>query len=315
MFKALPFLIAFIIIMVPRSAQAGCEEPTLVSQLSEAGLVAEQAFAEMDAEALLTQATLVRAKILPCVSEPLTKHDAASFHRLMAMEAFFNEDYVRASRELHASLLLEPGYTFPGNVAGVGHPLLILYKEAEMLSDGVGEKIYPPTGGYILVGGVGNAARYSETPVIMQVYEEEEVLGETRYVLRETRYVQPGEASPNWSGNSFGLKWEDLGIDVNALSRPSPLTKPIPWYITAGGAAVASGALYAMALHQKSVFEDPATSDNDRAGIEAQANGLATASLITGASAIVFTGFGVGFHVKFGPGRHSTTPHPEAEVP
>jgi hypothetical protein len=290
-------------LLVPRVAQAACEQATHVSALSDAGRTAEVGFAALDAEALLTQASLARTQILPCVAQTLTKQDAAAFHRLMAMEAFIAGDYIRAKRELHASLLLQPGYTFPQDVAATGHPLLTLYKDAETMADGEGEKIYPPPGGYVLVGGVRNAARYSQTPVIIQVFTVE---GDVA-TLRETRYVQPGEATPNWSGNAFGLTAADLGINLDDLKRPTIFKDPRPWYVAAGVATIAGGVLYGVALYEKSLYEDPTTSDDDLAALEMSANTLGTASLITGTTALAFTGLGVGFHVKFGvPARKST---------
>lgn len=291
----------------PRIAQAVCETPFHVAQLGGAGRAAEVAFAAMDAEALLTQASLARA-VLPCVGETLTRQDAAAFHRLMAMEAFIAEDYTRAKRELHASRQLEPGYTFPTDVAGEGHPLLTLYEEAERLPDGDGEKIYPPVNGYVLVGGVRNAARYSQTPVIIQVFQTVDEID----TLRETRYVQPGEATPNWSGNAFGITAADIGINLDDLRRASILIDPRPWYIAAGVATVGSGVLYGVALREKSLYLDPTTPDDQLGDLESRANKLGTAALITGGTALVFTGFGIGFQVKFGS-SHKTTINPHQE--
>ena len=318
MFK---LLLMALCVLIPQVAKAACETPTHVSQLGEAGRVAEVAFANLDAEALLTQASLARTQVLPCVAEPMTKADAAAFHRLMAMEAFINDDEGWTVRELHASLLLQPGYAFPEDVAGEGHPLLALYTQAETVPDGDGEKIYPPPGGYVLVGGVRNSARYSQTPVIIQVYQTVDEV-ET---LRETRYVQPGEATPNWSGNAFGLTAADLGIDLDDLRRPSILKDPRPWYVAAGVTAMASGVLYGVAIHEKALYQDSSTPDDQLAGFESRANSLGTASLITGGTALVFSGFGIGFQVKFGPGQKSTpsprsrawgsNPHQEGETP
>jgi hypothetical protein len=289
-------LVALWLLLFPQVAQSICDDSTSVSELGRTGIVAEKAFANLNAETLLTQASLARTQILPCVNGLLTKHDAASFHRLMAMEAFINGDYARTKKELHASLLLEPGYSFPDDVAGEGHPLLTLYNQAATMPDGEGEKIYPPPDGYVLVGGVRNAARYAQTPVIIQVF----TAGDQ---LRETRYVQPGEASPNWSGNAFGLTAKDIGIDLDSLQRKPVLKDPKPWYVGAGVAGLTSGVFYGVAMHQKVQYKDPLTPDDQLAGLESRANGFGTASLISGGSAIVFTGLGIGFHMRFGQGH------------
>jgi hypothetical protein len=270
--------------LLPRLVLAACDQPTSVVQLSDASRLAEEAFAKLDADGLLTQSSLARSQILPCVQEIITKRNAAAFHRLMALEAFINGNESRVVSELHAALILEPGYLFPENVAGPGHPLLALYKRAETSDDGVAERTYPPANGYMMVAGVRNAARHSKTPVIIQAFGPH---GE----LLETRYVQPGEASPNWSGNVFGLTAEDLGIK-------HPLLDSKPWYIAGTVTLVASAVLYGIALNQKHQYTDPATSDDQRPELENRVNGLGTASVITGASGVLFTGLGISF--RFG---------------
>src|SRR3989339_1248072 len=211
------FLLVLLLCLLPGHLLAVCVQPASVVELAQASRLAEEAFANLDADGLLTQSSLARTKVLPCVQEMITKRNAAAFHRLMALEAFINGDESRVMSELHAALILEPGYLFPENVAGSGHPLLVLYKRAETLDDGVAERTYPPANGYMMVAGVRNAARYSKIPVIIQAFGPH---GE----LLETRYVQPGEASPNWSGNVFGLTAEDLGIK-------HPLLDSKPWYV------------------------------------------------------------------------------------
>jgi|GEM_PF-1027143 len=303
MTKILVLTLCVLCVLIPQVARAACEKPTSAHELAEAWSVAQEAFAKMDTASLLTQASLARTQILPCMGEALPKQGTAAFHRLMALEAFINGDDGRTVRELHASLLLEPGYEFAIEVVDASHPLRDLYEVALTADDGEGEKIYPPPGGYVLVGGVRNAARYSQTPVIMQVFDATQT-------LRETRYVQPGEASPNWSGNAFGLTAEDIGINLDELRRPRTPTDPRPWFVAAGVSAIIGGVLYAVAMQQKSLYQDPTTLDEDLAGLQSRANGLGTASLLLGGTALVFTGFGIGFQVKFGSTHKTTiTPH------
>lgn len=295
--------------MLPQAAWAACEEPTQVSQLSEAWQRAQDAFAQMDIEGLLTQASVARAQILPCVGTMLTKRDAAAFHRLMAMEAFVNTDDLRAVRELHASLLLEPGYEFSQDIVDATHPLRTLYEAAQTVPDGDGEKIYPPPRGWVLVGGVRNAARYALTPVIIQVFTNDEV-------LRETRYVQPGESTPNWSGNAFGLTAADIGIDLDELRRPRLSRDPRPWFVASIALAAASGVMYAIALQEKGRYRDPLTPDDALAGLADRANALGTISLVSGGTALAFTGVGIGFQAKFGSVRQpKSNPHKKEESP
>ena len=66
-------------------------------------------------------------------------------------------------------------------------------------------------------------------------------------------------------------------------------------------------------MNAKAQYQDPMTPDEQLGDLESRANSLGTASLITGGTALVFTGFGIGFHVKFGPGHRPqlTNPHQE----
>ena len=288
--RRLLFLYLLVFCLFPRLVLAACDQPTSVVELREASRMAEEAFANLDADGLLSQSTLAR-QILPCVQEIITKRNAAAFHRLMALESFIGNNQARVIAELHASLLLDPGYVFPQSVAGPGHPLLELYKRAETIDDGEAQRIYPPKDGYLMVGGVRNAARYSNVPVIFQAFDAQ---GE----IIKTQYVQPGEANPNWSGNVFGITAEDLGIK-------HPLLDARPWYVAGAVTLVASGVLYAVALNQKHEYMDPATPDDQRLGLEDRVNGLGTASVITGVSGVLFTGLGISF--RFGLSNQKDT--------
>ena len=275
-------------LLAPQVATAACQESTTTLQLAQTVDIGIDAFGQLDADALLTQSSIARTDILPCMGEKLTRQEAASFHRLMALEAFINSNDTRVTSELHASLRLDPGYRFPEDVIDSGHPLIALYEEAASAPDGEAEPVYPPVGGYVLVSGVRNAARYSETPVIIQVYGPGDL-------LMETRYIQPGEALPKWSDNPLGLTAEDLGV-----ARAVVLKDPRPWFLAAGVSALASGVFYTIAMTQKSQFEDPLTLDADLARYERNANGFGTAALVVGGTGMVFTGFGIGMHARFG---------------
>ncbi|MBI5793629.1 hypothetical protein HZA87_00885 [Candidatus Uhrbacteria bacterium] len=275
----------------PRVALATCPVPTTLVDLTRSELAAEKAFTDADETLLLTSSTLARTNILPCLAEPLSVSAAAGFHRLMALEAYFNGDEGRTVAEFHAARKLDPGYQFSTDMVDLNHPMRALYESAATVADGDAEPVYPPSGGYILVAGVRNAARYKATPVVIQVFGP-------GGVLMETRYVEPGEALPKWSDNPLGLTAADLGI------KQSVLKDPRPWYIAAGVSALTGGILYAFAMNERSLFQDPATSDDDLLGHQENANALGTASIVAAGTTLVFTGFGVGF--QFGAHKPPT---------
>ncbi len=271
----------------PALTLAACEETTTLAQLASASRAGEAAFAGLDAEGLLTQSTLARAKILPCVGQSLTTREAAAFHRLMALEAFINGEEARAKREFHAARKLDPGYSLPADVAGEGHPLLVLYEEAARTPDGEAEPVYPPEGGWVLVAGVRNAARYSQTPVVIQVFA-------ASGALLETRYVHSGEALPRWGVNPFGLTAEDIGLTRN-LPRD-----PRPWFVATAAAFVASGIFYAIAMDAKRTYQNPATQDAELSSYASRANALGAGAIAAASAGFVCTGLGIAFQAKFG---------------
>ena len=300
--------VALLSLLVPRAALAACEEPTTSEQLVETVEVGVAAFGELDADALLTQSSLARTEILPCLSEKLTRQGAASFHRLMALEAFINGNDARVVAELHASLRLDPGYKFPEDIIDAGHPLIALYDEAAHAPDGEAEPVYPPVGGYVMVSGVRNAPRFSETPVIVQVYGPGDL-------WQETRYIEPGEALPHWHAdekNPHGLTAEDLGV-----SRTLVLKDPRPWYAVGGVTLITSGVFYGIAMSQKAQYEDPSTPDADLSRYERNTNGFGTAAVVSGSAGLALAGVGIGMHARFGrdgsgkPTIELTTPSEE----
>lgn len=278
-------VVVLMIVIAPETTLAKCDKPATAVQLFEAGVAGETAFANLSAEALLTQSTLARSQILPCLTDILTIRDAAAFHRLMALEAFINGDNSRTIAELHASLKLEPGFSFSEEVAGIGHPILALYSAAAFAQDGEAEPVFPPKGGYAMVAGVRNAPRYELTPAIVQVFS---IADE----LLETRYVQPGEAMPKWGINAFGLTAQDIGIKRNVPDDPRA------WFAAGGATLALSGVFYAIAMWQRNTFEDPMTPDDDLALYEARANGIGAAGMIAAGTGFVFTGFGIGFQIS-----------------
>lgn len=270
------------------SAQALCTKDATIDQLVEAGKKGEQAFADGDLKALHNWAGQAREEIIPCMRLPLSPKQAAVFHRLMALDGLTRYNFKRVVSELHAARRLDPGYTIPPEVAEGDHPLLTYYEDAAKSPDGNAEPIYAPENGYVIVGGVRNAPRLSQTPVIIQVYGEN---GE----WVETRYIQSGEKLPIWGKNIFGATAKDLGIDTQPTWQ-----KPTPWYISAGVSAALAAVFYGLAMSEKSKFDDRSTPDGDLPGHRDRANAFGITSVSTAGLAAILTGIGVGFHFGFG---------------
>ncbi|MBI5369667.1 hypothetical protein HZA85_00525 [Candidatus Uhrbacteria bacterium] len=269
-------------------ARALCIKDATVTELMDAGRKAEQAFSLGDLKHLHNQATLAREEIIPCLKTPLAPKEVAAFHRLMALDALTRYNFKRVVSEYHAARRLDPGYIIPPEVAEGDHPLIGYYADSANVPDGMAEPVFAPEGGYVLVGGVRNAPRLSETPVVIQVYGPGNVWVETRYFL-------PGEKLPTWGKNLFGVSAKDLGIDTTPLWQ-----KPTPWYVSAGVSAALAAVFYGLAMSEKSKFNNVGTADSELASHRDRANGFGVTSLTTAGIAVILTGVGVGVQIHFG---------------
>ena len=300
--KGLWILILLWFSLISQVAEAACVKPSTIADLASVGREGEKAFAEMNLEQLLVLSLRARQEVIPCLVDKLTPRDAAGFHRLMALEAFTNNNGARVVSEFHAARKLDPGYEIPIEVANETHPLRKQYDQAAFAEDGKLEVVYPPIGGYITVGGVRNAPRPSKTPVLIQVF------GPMDKVV-ETRYVEPGQSLSIWGKNPMGITAKDLGLGRSAL------TEPKTWYISAGVCAVVTGVLYGIAMSNKSQYlntsnRDSVDSDRALQSSMDRANGFGTASIVSGSLTVAFVAAGLGFHIGY-----DDKPTPEGGTP
>lgn len=284
------FAVLFASITSISSVLAECKKPTTILDLTKVGQDGEKAFAESNLVQLLILSRQAREVVIPCLAEKIVPRDASRFHRLMALEAFTDKDLTRVVAEFHAARKLDPGYEFPLDVVPEEHRLRTLYEKALLAEDGTSQIVYPPDGGHVTVGGVRGAPRPEKTPVIIQAFD-------LANQILETIYLRAGDKLPVWGKNPMGITAKDLGID-----QKSAWVTPKTWYISAGVAAVITGALYGVAMYNKSQFQDTSsrdTADSDRKlqGYADRANAFGTATIVTGACTLAFAGLGAGFQV------------------
>ncbi|MCB9765810.1 MAG: hypothetical protein H6739_38905 [Alphaproteobacteria bacterium] len=234
-----------------------CTQQTTLADLNAAAARGEQAFADLDVEAL-NAARDDALEALPCLGESISPSDAAAFHRLMGMSAFVARERQQVTSEFHAARKLQPGYEVPESVAPPGHPLIEAYNDAVLADEGALRTPYPPVGGYVTVGGVRGAPRPANSPVILQVYES----GDT---LVETLYLPPGETLPEWG--------------------PAPLPEDapnvrMPLLIATGGTLLAAGGMYGVAKVYSNQFYDTTTPTSELSDLRGRTNTFAFGSVV-----------------------------------
>lgn len=257
----------------PARAQPGaCPEPTSLDDFEVAAAAGERAFAQVDLVAL-GAARSAALDALPCLQERITPDASASFHRMMGMAAFTSGDEQGVLAEFYAARRLEPGYRFPLEVAGPGHPLADLYDRAaaDVVADRQLEAVIPPAGGFVIVDGAVDATRPLGMSALVQAWTADQRLLETRFVLAD-------DPTPRWG---------PLPIDVaRKQARRRALLS------VTGATALATVSLYTAAAVTEARFkdlEDPVP-DEDLRALRATNNSLLWSSAAAGA---ITAGLGV----------------------
>ncbi len=261
-----PFLLA--LATIGTAAAQDCAAPVAQQALEQAAIEGEQAFSDLDLDALNVAAQKAEAE-LPCVQDPLSLETAAAYHRLMGLSAFANGDRERVIYEFSAARVSQPGYSMPETLAPEGHPLQAAYTESLQLDGGDAETPIPPEGGWVVVAGVRDGQRKVARPTIVQVYT-----ADGAWV--ETQYLAPGQAMPVW------------GPPPQVPVPDAPQSSWRKRAILAGASAAVAGGLYGVAAVSGNSF--------DQAGTEGE---MQSAYTLNRASA---AGAGVGAVVAVGVG-------------
>ncbi len=264
-------------------ALAACPAPTTTAHLSQAISAAESAYAQMDLDAFKA-ARASADSTLECLGETMTPPDAAAYHRLVGLDAYIAHDSVRTFAAFRAATTLQPAYTLPASLAPPGNPLEAAYQDARSASAPTARSIVAPPGTLAYVDGTRTTLRPADCPTLLQL------VASTGEVLW-SGYLLPRAADPDWT--DFGLPARAApapvalaGVAVPARKRSSPT---LPLALGAGGAALASGVIYALALSSRAEFDDPETHQEDLAALRARTNGL-----VYGASGVGVVAVGLG---------------------
>jgi len=274
------------------AAESSCPELTLGSSLRSAAERAEEAFGA-------TKVTEFQAAIaeldglVPCLMEPVDPELAALVHRMKGLGAFIERDQDRAREAFAAARVLEPEYAWPETLIPWGHPLLGVYQALEV-ENAAFETANTPAAGWVYMDGRPSEPRPLEWPAILQVSDAEGA-------VQLSAYLWPGDPLPDYGVEAVvELMPSTVPSEVQQPVIPSSVaatsttvrTGPRGWMLaSAGGAAVASGVLYALAARSGDQYWDSATPYADLEASRSRTNGLVLAS--AGAAGLAL-GTGVG---------------------
>lgn len=221
---------------------------------------------------------------LPCLVEILTPPDAAAWHRLAGLDAYLAQDTHRTLSAFRAAVSIQPAFNLPSTIAPEGNPLANVYGMARNQPAGAAAALAAPAGTLVYVDGARTTARATERQTLVQLAAAS---GEVLW----SGVLLPEAPAPNWS--AFGPSPDSavLTAPAGGVGSPAPAAtvrrRPtVPLAIAAGGAALASGTLYALAAASRSEFDDPATSLDDVEDLARTTNTLGYSAVGAGVLAL-----------------------------
>jgi len=167
---------------------ADCAAPTTPQEMETHIDDALLAFATLDEEGVYTAADQATHD-LECMGEPLSKDDAAAYHRVVGIQSFMRGESDAALVAFQAARVLEPGYRLSTKIAPEGGKLARLWESAATAPDDTTITFRPPAGASARVDGVASNQYLLESPVVLQYVD-------SRGDVLWTGYIRPGEKPP-----------------------------------------------------------------------------------------------------------------------
>ncbi len=224
--KATGFLALILCIVPAGPSWAGCPVQLTSLQLEERIDAATTELEKLNIDAFRTQTDAIQG-VLECVSEPVSASIIAKLHRVNAMRAF-GERASLVAEMFAAARRLEPDYSLPPSIAQKGNPLNDAYIQID-----IGQRetmqIRKPTSGSVVLDGEVTLDRAAEWPAFAQVFDAEDAVVATAYVL-------PDEPLPVYPGSS-GVIGKQLRTPLLATAATSGVASAVLYGLAAGRAA------------------------------------------------------------------------------
>ena len=253
-----------------------CDGPVSARTLSQLVSAGDVAFADLN-ESGFQVARWNAGQAVPCLNEPLSTGQVASYHRLEALAAFLDRDHAQTVMSFKAVLSVAPGYDLPLSLAPDNHPLRVDFEVASGLAAGALVPLPTPTEGSVIVDGTPAEGVPLDRPYVFQY------IGANGAVAH-SELVRPGMPLPDYPSKAA------------RGARPSGgggggLSLNVPLAVTAGAAALASGGLYLAANGKAASFWNTNTPAAQLPDLRRQTNTLQGLSLGAG---VVAVGAGAG---------------------
>ena len=155
------------LILVAGVANAADCQPTSSEQLSSVMQQALIDFATLDEDSFFAS-TQQAEDALPCLDELFLPPNAAAYHRLQGLRAFFNGDDDDTVLAFRAALSIEPDYTISAKLAPEGGKLHRLWTNAQTGPNPFIGSFTAPAGKYAYVDGVETRTYAEDLPNIVQ---------------------------------------------------------------------------------------------------------------------------------------------------
>jgi hypothetical protein len=256
--------------LVGLDARANCPAPVTASELARHVSTAEGAYTSMEEQAFREAVYNARFAV-PCLSEPITVSQAASYYKMEALSGFLDRDHALAVAAFRSLLSVEPKYLLPEVYASEDQPLRVDFEAATLARQVPGRPLPTVEGAYFLVNGKKSTTAPLEYPhVLQQVGVDGKV--------ENSAAVELGAAPPAWS--------VEAAPEQASRDRSGRAKATVPLAVAGVASALVSGGLFLAADGRADAFWDAGTDSAELDALRRQTNGLSTMSAGLGLVAI-----------------------------
>ncbi len=273
-------MLAFL--LLAHLARAATCNPTTAADLQAPVTDGESGVIQLEEDPVRTAVTKAD-ETLRCLTELLAPADVAAIHRLHAYGAFVAGDTAATRRAFGAARAADPAWIITDRLAPPGTPLRNLFNTSSL--DVATETVKLPTGTLLYVDGIKSSERPQDRPALLQ-------LTSLSGRVLATVWLTEDQPLPDWSAFASAVPVAIVALPKPPPSRVQKERNALPWWISAGGAVLAGGGVYAWALADHAHYVDT-TTGMDEAQLAALRQSANTKVVISGGLGAVGIGLGV----------------------